>query len=229
MIDVRAQLKRSATIPQTSRKLTNFVTIHWNGPAVSDDVSDLQLLKNDAKFHVDTRGWDGLSYHYAVGRDGKLYQARDHMARLAHSGVTQGNNESLAVLVITGDGNCIPYEQWQGLEKILIDLKIPLRYTLGHQEWPRNTSCPGAELMRYLGTKRKSWSNPSTKTKVIYGANVRDEPNVLSLKVGSLSANTTIEGNWVLGKPVKGDSLWFQIRDTTNYVHASALDSKGII
>lgn len=228
MIDIRAQLKRSATIKQTYRTRTGFITIHWNGPAVSSNETDLELLKRDAIFHVNTRGWDGLSYHYAVGRDGKLYQCRDHNARLAHSGHTIGNNESLAVFICTGDGNTIPAAQWQGLETIIKQLGIAQRFILGHQEWPRNTSCCGAELMRWLEAKRKYWTNPDTDAKVLFGANLRDKPDVMSLKVGSIAAGNTIKGNWVLGKPVKGDGLWFQIQNTTNYVHASALDSKGI-
>ena len=98
MIDVRDQLKRSDTQKQALRLVTNVITRHYNGPAIGA-MPTLKLLQADARFHVDTRGWDGLSYHYAIGKDGEQFLCRDDMARLNHCGVAQGNNESLAVLV----------------------------------------------------------------------------------------------------------------------------------
>lgn len=228
--DIKSQLARNTNSPyfNTSRNRTGFLTIHWNGPYISPSTSDLGFLRGAANYHVNTHGWDGLAYHYAIGRDGTIYRCRDYWAKLPHSGVNLGNNESLAVIVIAGDGNTIPSAQYSGLSELIRLLQIPARYILGHQEWPRSTSCPGAQLMRWLNNYRGTWSNPDYTAKTVFNANVRDEPSVLSDNVGSISAGKNLEGKWVLGKPVKGDSLWFQIKNTTNYIHASALDSNGI-
>ena len=57
MIDIRSQLTRSKTVAQVNRSVTKYLTIHWNGPATGP--KDLQQIKGDAAFHVNTRGWDG--------------------------------------------------------------------------------------------------------------------------------------------------------------------------
>lgn len=230
MEDIRSLLYRNPKVPQVNRRSTGYVTVHYNGPSVANHKSDLELIKFDARYHGITKDWDGLAYHFAVGRDGKQYQTRDWSARLNHSGVTQGNNESLAVFVATGEGDVIPPEQYASLENLLLGIGIKPRFVLGHQEWPRATACPGALLMRWLRNYRKtnSWQEQIT-TKTRYAANVRDEADVLSLKVGSLAQGATVKGRWVLGKPVKGDCLWLELADFADlrYIHGSVLDTSS--
>lgn len=220
MIDVRSQLMRSSIVPQTLRRVTKSFTVHWNGPPVSSN--ELAQLKGDAKFHVQTRGWDGLSYHYAVGRSGTTYWCRDEMARLAHSGVAQGNSESLSCLVITGEGMDLPSIQIHALEEVIHSKGIPSRYVLGHQEWPRLTACPGPLLLRWLAEYRTRYITLGEAT-TMFTSNVRDEPSVLSHLVRTLPVGTKLKGSWMLGKPYKGDALWFQIEGLTDYLHASVL------
>lgn len=227
MIDVRQELIRSKTVPQVNRTRTHFLTIHYNGPSVGQ-VSDMVLLKADAKFHVQTRGWDGLAYHYAVGREPNLYQCRDHGARLNHSGVPLGNSESLAALVITGEGDPIKSDQFVRLHLLIRTLNIQPRWILGHQEWPRLTACPGALLRRWLYAYRSEYHEPGVGITIVQ-ANVRDEPDVLSHIVRTLPINTQVFGTWVLGKPVKGDCLWLKVptAGSFDYVHASTLKFSG--
>jgi hypothetical protein len=226
MVDVRAKLTRSRTVRQVARGGTQFVTIHYNGPSVAAQPNDLKLLQADARFHVNTRGWDGLSYHYGVGRDGETYWCRDYLARLAHSGVTLGNEKSLAVLVITGEGDVPSTEQLQALGALLTSLKISPRYVLGHQEWPRATACPGAQLRRWIAAyrQRKSTQWPVHLHTLYDACNVRDEADVTSHRVRVLGKGAELTGTWTLGKPVKGDCLWLKLTGD-EYVHASVLDS----
>lgn len=223
MIDLRAQLKRSSQVQQVNRTATRFITIHYNGPSVEGIPDDVRLLKADAAFHVNTRGWDGLAYHYAVGRDGTLYQTRDYEVRLNHSGVPLGNSESLAVFVATGEGDVLPVVQVTALEQLIQQLAIHPRYVLGHQEWPRATACPGAKLMRWLNGYRQISSGERIEVTSKYLANVRDEPSILSHQLSQLPVGTRVHGIKTLGKPVKGDSLWVRLNGTQDYVHASAL------
>lgn len=238
-IDVRDQLARSSTVPQVNRTEHNFAVVHYNGPSVLKDRhgrdiwrGDLSLLKADARYHVYTQGWDGLSYTYAIGREqnsdgtAKAYQCRDWNAKLAHSGNTIMNNEAFALLLITGDGDSIPDRMFSKLQERLNAIGIERRYVLGHQESPRTTACPGAIIMRWLKRQRDAVIQPVVGVKVKYNANIRDESNVLSALVGSSKAGATHSGNWVLGKPVKGDCLWLQISGD-RYIHASALDTRS--
>ena len=222
--DVRDRLLRHPRVKQVARPTTRFVTVHWNGPSVKGYRTDLQLLIADANYHVNTKGWDGIAYHYAVGRDGHLYQTRDHEARLNHAGVPQGNQESLSVFVCIGEGDVPPPVQLIGLERLLEYLEIKPRYVLGHREWPRNTSCPGAQLTRWLANYRLRHSaGPVFSVKAQYTSNVRDEPSVLAHQVRKVQAGTLIKGSIVLANPVKGDSLWLKLDGTTDYIHASGL------
>lgn len=218
MNDVRAQLMRSKTVAQVNRKVTKSLTVHWNGPAFV--ASDLDQLKGDARFHVQTRGWDGLSYHYGVGRDGQQYWCRDKIARLNHAGVAQGNSESLSVLVLTGEGMNIHSIQFKSLEDLIVTLGVPPRWVLGHQEWPRLTACPGPLLLRWLTAYRSRYRAAGTAT-TLYTTNVRDEASVLSHLIRQLKPGTQVTGTWMLGKPFKGDALWLQTGN--DYIHASVL------
>lgn len=219
MIDIRSELMRNKEIPQVYRRVTRNLTVHWNGPAFKG--TDFNQLKGDAKFHVQTRGWDGLSYHFGVGRDGTQYWCRDKAARLNHAGVAQGNSDSYAVLVLTGEGMPIPQAQLASLEQLILSLNIHPRYVLGHQEWPRLTACPGPLLLRWLTRYRNRFTAVGTATTIV-NANIRDEASVLSHKQGEIPVNTPVHGTWILGKPYKGDSLWLQLA-SGDFVHASTL------
>lgn len=231
-IDVRGQLARSTTVPQVNRTETNFAVIHYNGPSVMRGWNgDLALLKADARYHVYTQGWDGLSYTYAIGREmdngeAKAYQCRDWNAKLAHAGNTLMNNEAFAILMITGDGDTVSDAMFSKLHERLNAIGIERRYTLGHQESPRTTACPGAIVMRNIYARRAEVKQPAVGVKVKYNANIRDESNTLSAIVGYAKPGNTFSGNWILGKPVKGDCLWLQIPND-RYIHASALDTRS--
>lgn len=225
MIDVRKDLLRSKRVPQTNRTVTRNLTVHYNGPSIGT-ITDIKLLQADARFHVNTRKWDGLAYHYAVGQTGMLYQTRDWSARLPHCGVPQGNSESLAALVIMGEGDPLSVVQVAGLEALVAQLGIAPRWILGHQEWPRLTACPGALLRRWLGTYRAKFRLVG-ETKTLVTANMRDEADVLSAKVGVIANGVRLKGVWMLGKPYKGDCLWFQITNTTSFLHGSTIDTSG--
>lgn len=228
MEDVRAQLKRSDTVPETFREKTNFAVLHWNGSSVfynSQYPGDINILKADARWHVNNNGWDGLAYHYAAGRSGKEYQCRTWTARLSHSGNTLMNNEAFSILCITGDGDPISDLQYKSVLNRLRSTGINRRYWLGHKESPRTTSCPGALLIRWLDNLRKE-VKIQVSTKALYLGTIRDEPSILSYKLGQVEANQPVTGHWVLGQPIKGDSLWLMLSGD-RYIHASSLDSRS--
>lgn len=214
---------RSTTVPQVNRSVTKFVTIHYNGPSVAPFKDDITLLKADARFHVQNRGWDGLAYHYAVGRDGTQYQCRDKTARLNHSGVPQGNSESLAVFVASGEGDVPPPVQLLSLENLLENIGIPPHRVLSHKLWPRATACPGALLSRWLNWYWQKYSYRPVTGTVKWVTNVRDQPDVTSHLVRKLSPGTRVTGTTILTNPVKGDSMWIKLTGTDDYIHSSGL------
>jgi len=103
---------------------------------------------------------------------------------------------------------------------------------LGHQEWPRATACPGALINRWLRAFRTKHSDAGPNTvKAFLAGVIRDEPDPLSLALGQLMPGAQLFGRWMLGKPVRGDSLWFEgtgwanDNDPQQYVHGSSLDT----
>lgn len=225
IIDIRSQLLRSKTVAQVNRSVTKFVTLHWNGPAVVEEVAQLHA---DAKWHVNHNGWDGLAYHYAVGASGKVYRTRDYSARLNHSGVPQGNSESLSVLVVIGEGQVGTSAQFNSLRDLLSMLSISPRYVLGHRFWPRATACPGPIVTRWLRDWQQAHHGPTVNTRtIVASANVRDEADVLSHVVRKTGkVGEVVHGQWVLGNWVKGDGLWLKLPDN-NYIHGSVLDTSS--
>ena len=220
MIDLRKQLPTKKPIPY--RTSDRFTMVHYNGPSVAGK-TDLQVISQAANYHVNTRGWPTIAYHFAVGRDGTHFKLNDRMVRGNHAGVGLFNNEATAIFVVNGEGDIPPLVQLQGLEALIEDLGHKPRYILSHREAPRTTACPGAQLTRWLARWREGKSGAPFLGKVKYVSNVRDEPNVLSHLVRKLSPGTVIRGVEVLGSPVQGDSLWVRLEGTTDYVHASGI------
>lgn len=221
--DISSQLMRSKTEPQVDRTIFQYVTIHYNGPSVAKIPTDLELLKADAKFHVIDRGWDGISYHFAAGRDGTMYQMRELKARLNHSGVPFANSGATAIFVCLGEGDVPTVAQLAALQALIAHVKVPLRYVFGHQEAPRSTLCPGAWMMRWLNKWRESESGKVWSGQTKYAANVRDDKTILSHLQRTVPKGSEVSGKLVYGSPVKGDSLWLQLAGTTDYIHASVL------
>jgi hypothetical protein len=107
------------------------------------------------------KGWPGLSYHYAIMRDGSIYKLNNHNDITWHDG---RNNDTLGILV---DGYFHPphnekpsKEQLESLDwlasKLLNDLNLPRDRIKGHRDFGA-TSCPG-DL--FYPTVQKLSNNP---------------------------------------------------------------------
>lgn len=220
MIDLRKELPIRKPIPYRTEDL--FTMVHYNGPSVAGK-TDKQVIDIAAGYHVNTKGWSTIAYHFGVGRDGTQFKFNDRMVRGNHAGVGLFNNKATAILVINGEGDVPTVAQLRSLESLIADLGHKTRYVLSHREAPRTTACPGAQLTRWLALWRTQHSGREFVGKVKYVSNVRDEPNVLSHLLRKLSPGTEIRGTEVLGSPVQGDSLWIRLDGTTDYVHASGV------
>lgn len=220
--DIRRELVRSKTVRQVNSKKTGLLTVHWNGPSTKRFKTDLAVFKNDADWHVNNNGWDGVSYHFGVGRDGHVYQLRDIEARLNHAGVKYANDQAISVQLTVGEGDPVSQAQFAGLLQLINHLNVQPRHVFGHRESPRSTACPGALIMRWIYDYRKQNSGHLVSLTTKYNANIRDEPSVLSHKVSSGKAGQRYSLIETLGLPVQGDCLWYNISGTSDYIHASA-------
>lgn len=111
-----------------------------------------QSLKTIAQFHVSTRGWPGIAYHYAIGWDGQVYRLNGEDRLTYHA---QGwNSRTIGVVVVGNYQTQAPTEaSVEALEAVVEDIRCrrSIRYVKGHRE-TKSTACPGDSL--YLVVKK---------------------------------------------------------------------------
>lgn len=143
---------------------TTQLFIHWGGSAVPAKVAagDLEAeraqLRNYERYHLDTHGWRGLAYDWAIGNSGTLYRVRG----LGQSAATSGdvdrdgysnNVEGEALLFIIGTGTRPSTKALATGRKVIAALGY--RQIYGHREARgTQTSCPGPDLMRWIDQVR---------------------------------------------------------------------------
>jgi len=123
------------------REINRIVVHHSGGP-------NDQTPENIRRFHVDTRGWADIGYHFLITHDGRVHRGRDWRNVGAHA---QGHNaDSIGVCVI-GD-NTRPGYDWRPVQKdalrVLLDTlhaMWPDAEIVGHKDL-RDTLCPGVEV-----------------------------------------------------------------------------------
>lgn len=155
VLDVRDKLLR-ADFSYGKRGPNTSITFHWNGGPVAADADPLEILKADARFHVQTRGWDGISYHRAYWRDGTCYITRDWDDTLAASGDGMGNADSSHWQLMVGTGQSPTPEMLAAVARDLrAELEVAPLDVFPHRYWS-STTCPGDELTEWVD--RRAWT-----------------------------------------------------------------------
>lgn len=89
--DVRGQLPKTKEWPQRSLdRITGQVWHHTASPQ--------QALKNMAQFHISSRGWPTLSYHYVVDSDGTVFWVNDIHDNTYHTAGANTPNIGIAIM-----------------------------------------------------------------------------------------------------------------------------------
>lgn len=150
----------------------DLIAVHWGGPPPSgfDEGADreAQILRAYEDYHLNTKGWRGIAYGYAIGASGTVYRLRGKNNYGAHQGDYDGdsisnNKEVVPVLFIMGAGQTATPAMWDSL--------IKLRFWLMKQPWtvdylpvtghrviqPKPTSCPGDENMAIINSANWDW------------------------------------------------------------------------
>lgn len=136
--------------------------VHYGGPAVGDynagpDREEAVLRAWEA-FHIDSKGWSGIAYNYAIGNSGVLYRLRGENA----GGHTRGdyepdgrseNSEGRAVVFILGDGQEPSLEAKATFALMWGEQPLPI---IGHKDVAlhgtggTSTACPGKDLYDWI-------------------------------------------------------------------------------
>lgn len=145
--DLRGELPVSAEHPYKKRP------IEWvQGLYLHHSATKGQTIRSMATFHVETRGWGGLSYHFAVGWDGQVFWCNDPTTLSYH---TKNHNSNAISVVLVGDYSKIQLTEEQkrsitSLVDYLVE-KYDLKFVKVHRDVVV-TQCPGNNAVDFLHT-----------------------------------------------------------------------------
>lgn len=137
----------------SSTHTPNRITIHHT--VSPNDGGDMAArVRQIQAYHIDTRGWCDIGYHFLVGQDGKVYEGRKEQLIGAHVG---GHNTNNAGVSFIGTFTQVPpaetmFDAGGRIVKALSDTYgIPLdrNRVKGHREY-KATACPGDQLYSRL-------------------------------------------------------------------------------
>ena len=134
--------------------VARMATIHHTAGRNGDSDMPARMRQIQA-FHIDSREWCDIGYHFLIGQDGILYQGRSSMLRLgAHSGGHNTNNIGFCFVGTYTTVMPSPAMLDRGarlLAWLHTEHGVPLqrRDVQGHRQ-QKATECPGELLYRHL-------------------------------------------------------------------------------
>lgn len=140
-------------------------------------------------FHMDSRGWRDIAYHYLIDSDGTVFEGRTWGVV---GGATKGHNMTSHAVCMLGNFNneqptpeavdaLIEVVQWGHREGY-----VPLEITGGHRDY-RPTTCPGSNLYTLIPVineqvggddmKPPSWAIAATQWHIEHDIYTEDTPD----------------------------------------------------
>lgn len=133
---IAGALPSKSRYPVRTKDVKRIILHHSAGPAS-------QTPEEIANFHVNTRGWPGIAYHYLIYQDGTTYQTQPESVASYH--VKGYNADSLGICLVGNFTHAMPSEK---AEKSFLKLVQHIRKHYGklpvipHGDLVA-TSCPG--------------------------------------------------------------------------------------
>lgn len=115
------------------------ITVHHSASPSSQTAYDF------ARYHVNSKGWPGIGYHFVIEKDGTIHQTNDLESLSYHNGY---NNSKAIGVCMSGNFENTPPDQRQ-IESLIwlvkyLKKKVPSVFRLvGHKEYAGATACPG--------------------------------------------------------------------------------------
>ncbi len=126
----------------------SYLIVHHTATA-----RDLTTAEAVRRYHVESREWDDIGYHYFIEADGRLQKGRADNVRGAHCRADDMNGKSLGIC-LAGHFDLEPPTIGQMmalaalLKALMAKYEVSAENVLGHGEVSgASTSCPG-EVMR---------------------------------------------------------------------------------
>lgn len=146
IIDKIDILPRSSTLKYSTRTLDKIQQI-----VVHHSASIGQNAEDYARYHVESRKWPGIGYHFVIETDGSIIQG-NHLETISYN--TQDNNTKSIGICLSGDftkQEPTP-AQIKSLKELIPHLRNLLKKELpvsGHKDHAP-TSCPGPNLYKFI-------------------------------------------------------------------------------
>ncbi len=161
-IVTREQWGARATRCTSSDTSKRRFAIHHTVTGSSDPARQMRGIQS---FHMNTRGWCDVGYHFLVGSDGKIYEGRPVNLLGAHVGSNNSGNIGISFIGCyhtsgcSGLGPTRPADatidaagRLLGTLSRLYGVSLSSTTVLGHRDHPgQSTTCPGDNLRPRIG------------------------------------------------------------------------------
>lgn len=139
------------------------ITIHHSASPANQDAF------NFARYHVNSRGWPRIGYHYVIKENGLIQKTNEHNALSWHNGYNNG--KAIGICLSGNFEEKQPTKaQTDSLYFLINKLKMEIpgiKYLNGHKEYiPGKTACPGKYFdLDYARSKSRlsDWNNNKSK------------------------------------------------------------------
>ena len=178
-------------------RLINEICIHCS--ATREDWLRLNLeaqVKEIGRWHK-MRGFDGIGYHWIIGRDGRILNGRSERVQGAHE--PKVNRRSIGICLIGGFGSSendsfldnYTKEQEDALRNLIAEIKnrYAIKKVSGHNQYAAK-ACPGFNVNRWL---KKKPARRVAQSKTFIGAGTATAAAVGGAVVEVATSQSTVE------------------------------------
>jgi N-acetyl-anhydromuramyl-L-alanine amidase AmpD len=162
IVDISKKLPKKGNWPFRDKRVISDITIHHSATPSSHTAFDF------ANYHVNTKGWQGIGYHFVIPTNGEIQRTNDVTAWSWHNGF---NNENAVGICIVGDftKTSPTRSQLDSCEWLCRELKrsLPIKYINGHKDYTNATSCPASFPVSEMRRKLKLGSRVNIQKKSI--------------------------------------------------------------
>jgi hypothetical protein len=132
--------------PQPKRKLFLHHTVQPNRTWTK--AQERQAMRDLWNFHVKTRGWADIGYHYVCFPSGRIYKARPTNRIPAAQG--DGQNSGTIAVAVVGTNPILALLQRRNLRKLTVTWRDRgIQFLGGHRDVAA-TECPGDRIYGWI-------------------------------------------------------------------------------
>ena len=215
----------------------NRLTIHHTDTPNNDSISMPARVRQIQNYHINTRGWCDVGYHFLIGQDARVYQGRVENVLGAHAAGANTDNVGISFIGTFDDAAPSP-AMLDAAARIMKSMSRTYGIALnrdrvqGHRQvGTTDTSCPGDALYNGLsdlisraqgstgGSTGGTGGTDSTTSACSLvevdtdTLNIRPDANTSRAPIGSLTlGQTATRLASVTGQSVNGTSRWYRVQ-----------------